>query len=83
MAQVILTWTENILAMAIIGQNYARRRRPKGPIILVLIAVALIGLLALAWSRGGEVPTQRVEKSIPLPAAAKSGAAAGSSQSEG
>ena len=54
-----------------------------GPIILVVIAVALIGLLALAWSRGGEVPTQRVEKSIPLPAAAASGAAAGGPQTEG
>lgn len=69
--------------MAIIGQNYGRRRRPMGPIILIVIAVALIGLLVLAWSRGGEVPTQRVEKSIPLPAAAKSGAGAGSTPSEG
>ena len=69
--------------MAIIGQNYGRRRRPKGPIILAVIAVALVGLLALAWSRGGEVATQRVEKSIPLPAAAKSGAVGGSSASEG
>ncbi|ESZ85793.1 MAG: hypothetical protein Q27BB25_17455 [Blastomonas sp. CACIA14H2] len=69
--------------MAIIGQNYGRRRRPKGPIILVVIAVALVGLLALAWSRGGEVPTQRVEKSIPLPAAATGGSAAGGPQTEG
>ena len=69
--------------MAIIGQNYGRRRRPKGPIILVALAVALIGLLALAWTRGGEVPTQRVEKTIPLPAAAKTGASSGATQSEG
>lgn len=69
--------------MAIIGQNYGRRRRPKGPIILAVLAVALIGLLVLAWARGGEVPTQRVEKSIPLPAAAKSGAAASSIGAEG
>lgn len=69
--------------MAIIGQNYGRRRRPMGPIILVVIGVALIGLLVLAWSRGGEVPTQRVEKSIPLPAAAKSGAASVTTSSEG
>ncbi|WAC24400.1 hypothetical protein [Blastomonas sp. SL216] len=69
--------------MAIIGQNYGRRRRPIGPFILVGLAVVLVALLALAWSRGGEVPTQRVEKSIPLPAAAKSGAGAGSTQSEG
>ncbi|PXW68477.1 hypothetical protein C7451_11767 [Blastomonas natatoria] len=69
--------------MAIIGQNYGRRRRPKGPIILAVLAVALIGLLALAWARGGEMPTQRVEKTIPLPAAAKNGGAASSTGAEG
>lgn len=83
MAQVILTFTENILAMAILGQNYGRRRRPVGPIILAVLGVVLIAFVVLAWSKGGEVPTQRVEKSIPLPAVAKGNAGPDAALPEG
>lgn len=67
--------------MAILGQNYRQRRRPIGPLILVVLAVLMVAFLAFAYSRGGEVPTARVEKTIPLPAAASTGAAPGTGQS--
>lgn len=63
--------------MAILGQNYRQRRRPVGPLILVVLAVAIVGFLVFAYSRSGEVPTQRVEKQIPLPPSAKAASAAG------
>ncbi|MCO5793605.1 MAG: hypothetical protein HEQ21_12355 [Blastomonas sp.] len=62
-------------AMAILGQNYRQRRRPKGPLILVALAVLVVAFLAFAYSRGGEVPTARVEKQIALPTAAASNVA--------
>lgn len=83
MAQVILILTEHIVAMAILGQNYGRRRRPVGPIILAVLGAVLIGFLVLAWSQGGEVPTQRVEKTIPLPAVASGTAGPESALPEG
>jgi hypothetical protein len=58
--------------MAILGQNYRQRRRPMGPLILVGLAVLIIAFLVFAYSRGGEVPTARVEKQIPMPTAAAS-----------
>lgn len=61
--------------MAILGQNYRQRRRPIGPLILVVLAVAIIGFLVFAYSRGGEMPTQRIEKQIPLPPSATASAA--------
>jgi hypothetical protein len=66
--------------MTILGQNYRQRRRPKGPLILIALALAFVGFLVFAYSRGGEMPTQRVEKQIALPSAATQGsnAAAGS-----
>ncbi|WP_152414611.1 hypothetical protein [Blastomonas sp. AAP53] len=69
--------------MAILGQNYGRRRRPVGPIILAALGVVLIAFVVLAWSRGGEVPTERVEKTIPLPTAAASSAGPDASLPEG
>lgn len=69
--------------MAILGQNYRQRRRPMGPLILVVLAVVVVALLVLAYSRGGEVPTARVEKQIPLPSATASGASADAAQPEG
>ncbi|MFN3819728.1 hypothetical protein [Blastomonas sp.] len=69
--------------MAILGQNYRQRRRPMGPLILVVLAVLVVALLVLAYSRGGEVPTARVEKQIPLPSATTSGAGADTAQPEG
>jgi hypothetical protein len=69
--------------MVILGQDYRRRRRPKGPLILAGIAALLIGFLGFAYTRGGEVPTSRVEKTIPLPAAAQGDARAASGPSEG
>ena len=65
--------------MTILGQNYRQRRRPKGPLILVALALVFVGVLVFAYSRGGELPTQRVEKQIPLPSAATQGASAGAS----
>ena len=69
--------------MAILGQNYGRRRRPMGPIILAVLGVVPIGFVVLAWSQGGEVPTQRVEKTIPLPAVASGTAGPESALPEG
>lgn len=69
--------------MAILGQNYGRRRRPVGPIILAVLGAVLIGFVALAWSMGGEVPTQRVEKTIALPAAATGSAGPDAALPEG
>lgn len=59
--------------MAILGQNYRQRRRPVGPLILAVLGVLIIAFLVFAYSRGGEVPTARVEKQIAMPAAAASG----------
>ncbi|MCG6119958.1 MAG: hypothetical protein MEP44_04880 [Blastomonas sp.] len=67
--------------MAILGQNYRQRRRPMGPLILVVLAVLVVALLVFAYSRGGEVPTARVEKQIAMPAAAASDG--GTAQPEG
>lgn len=69
--------------MAILGQNYRQRRRPMGPLILAVLAVLVIAFLVFAYSRGGEVPTSRVEKQIAMPAAAASGAGADTAQPEG
>jgi hypothetical protein len=69
--------------MAILGQNYGRRRRPVGPIILAVLGAVLIGFLVLAWSQGGEVPTQRVEKTIPIPTVASGTAGPESALPEG
>lgn len=69
--------------MAILGQNYRQRRRPMGPLILLVLAVVIVAFLALAYSRGGAVSTARVEKSIPLPAAATQGSGTGAAQPEG
>lgn len=54
-----------------------------GPLILIVLAVLVVAFLAFAYSRGGEVPTARVEKQIPLPAAATSGALPETAQPEG
>lgn len=67
--------------MAILGQNYRQRRRPMGPLILVALVVLIVAFLAFAYSRGGEVPTERVEKTIAMPGAAASDA--GTAQPEG
>ncbi|MDM7956349.1 hypothetical protein [Blastomonas sp.] len=58
--------------MAILGQNYRQRRRPMGPLILIVLAVLIVAFLVFAYSRGGEVPTARVEKQIAMPSAATS-----------
>lgn len=44
-----------------------------GPLILVVLALVIVGFLVFAYSRGGEMPTQRVEKQIPLPTNATQG----------
>ena len=41
-----------------------RRRGTRLPIIPIALVVIVIALLALFWSRGGEQPQQRVEKTI-------------------
>jgi uncharacterized protein (DUF2237 family) len=69
--------------MAILGQNYRQRRRPMGPLILIVLAVLVVAFLVFAYSRGGEVSTARVEKTIPLPAAAGSVAGTDAGQPEG
>lgn len=58
--------------MAILGQNYRQRRRPMGPLILIVLAVLIVAFLVFAYLRGGEVPTARVEKPIAMPSAAAS-----------
>lgn len=40
------------------------RRRMRLPIVPILLLVAVVGLVAVLWSRGGEQPQQRVEKPI-------------------
>ncbi len=71
--------------MVILGQNYQQRRRPVGPLILGVLVLLVIGFLVFAYARGGETPTQRVEKQIALPSAATSGSVTGpeSALSEG
>lgn len=44
---------------------YRRRRNPASTLLIALLLV-VIGLLAWAWSRGGEQPKTQVE--IPIPA---------------
>lgn len=41
------------------------RRRSPLPIIPIVFVAVLIGVLWLAWARGGEQPQTRVEKAIP------------------
>jgi hypothetical protein len=43
----------------------ASRRRSRLPIVPIVAVVILAALLAFLWSRGGEKPQQRVEKTIP------------------
>ncbi|GGB69252.1 hypothetical protein [Blastomonas aquatica] len=69
--------------MAILGQNYRQRRRPMGPLILIVLAVLIVAFLVFAYSRGGEVSTARVEKQIPLPTATASGAGPDTALPEG
>ena len=46
-------------------ESSSRRRGPRLPLIPIVLIVLLAGLVALLWSRGGEQPQQRVEKTIP------------------
>ena len=46
-------------------ESGSRRRGKRLPIIPIVLVAVLAGLIALFWSRGGEVPQQRVEKAIP------------------
>lgn len=41
------------------------RRRRRLPLIPIILAIVVIGLLVLAWQRGGEQPQAPVEKAIP------------------
>ena len=41
-----------------------RRRRSPFPIILILLAVGLVGLLIWASTRDTEVPVQRIEQDV-------------------
>lgn len=52
-----------------------------GPLILVVLALVIVGFLVFAYSRGGETPTQRVEKQISLPTTATQGSNAASETS--
>ncbi|CAD7334905.1 hypothetical protein FIM10_01185 [Sphingomonadales bacterium 56] len=46
-------------------ESSSRRRGTRLPLIPIVLIVLLAGLVALLWSRGGEQPQQRVEKTIP------------------
>ena len=46
-------------------ESSSRRRGTRLPIIPIVLIVLLAGVIALLWSRGGEQPQQRVEKTIP------------------
>lgn len=46
-------------------ESSSRRRGTRLPLIPIVLIVLLAGLVALLWSRGGEQPEQRVEKTIP------------------
>ncbi len=41
------------------------RRRSPLPIIPIILVLLAVGLVVLAWSRGGEQPQKPVEKAIP------------------
>lgn len=42
------------------------RRRGRGfPIVPIILVVVFVAVIALLWSRGGELPQQRVEKVVP------------------
>ncbi|MEZ5708680.1 MAG: hypothetical protein R3E02_04730 [Blastomonas sp.] len=56
--------------MTIIGLQKARKKRPKGPIILGLLAVVLVGFVVLLYVKGGEQSQERVEKPVAIPAGA-------------
>ncbi len=43
-----------------------RRRRSPFPLLLILVAILIVGLLVAAWVKGGEQPRKQVE--IPIPA---------------
>jgi hypothetical protein len=46
-------------------ESSSRRRGTRLPLIPIVLIVLLAGLVVLLWSRGGEQPQQRVEKTIP------------------
>ena len=46
-------------------EGSTRRRGSSLPIIPIVLLVLVVALIAFFWSRGGEQPQQRVEKSIP------------------
>ncbi len=48
-----------------------RRRRSRLPMILILLAVLLVGLLIYASTRDTEVPQQRIEQDVTNEALAK------------
>lgn len=43
----------------------APRRRRTLPIVRIVLVLAVIAVLVLAWQRGGEQPQTRVEKPVP------------------
>ncbi|HEY1125831.1 MAG TPA: hypothetical protein VGE65_09370 [Sphingobium sp.] len=42
-----------------------RRRRSPFPLLLILAAVIVIGVLVAAWMKGGSQPQQHIEIAIP------------------
>ncbi|MCI4588801.1 hypothetical protein MOK15_01585 [Sphingobium sp. BYY-5] len=46
-------------------EGSTRRRSSRLPILPIVLVVLVAALLAFFWSRGGEQPQQRVEKTIP------------------
>lgn len=47
------------------GFDRSSRRRSNLPIVPIALAVLLVLFLLFLWSRGGEQPQARVEKTIP------------------
>lgn len=43
----------------------ARRRRSPFPLLLILAAVIVIGVLVAAWMKGGAQPQKQIEIAIP------------------
>jgi hypothetical protein len=46
-------------------ENSSRRPSLRLPVLPIVVVVAIVGLLALIWSRGGEQVQRPVEKPIP------------------